>query len=96
MYKWNRQESIHAGNVNGSPARSKTEYLTIQEHVAALQSARQEHNSEVMRLQSDFRQRLCQLEETIASLTKEVSILKSRPTPEPPPYVMNSLFIVLT
>lgn len=85
MYRWNRPDASASGNVGST--RSKTDYVSIQEHLTALQQARQEHNAEVLRLQSDFRQRLCQLEETITSLTKEVAILKSRPTPEPPPYV---------
>ncbi|XP_032792017.2 formin-2 isoform X2 [Daphnia magna] len=82
MYRWGRPDA----NSKGTP-RAKEDYLPIQEHLAAFQQARLEHDAELKRIQADFRNKIKELEETIATLKKEVLVLKNRPTLEPPPYV---------
>ena len=77
MYRWGRPEV----NSRGTP-KSKGEYLSIQEHLAAFQQARQDHDAELKRIQTEFRHKIKEMEETIVSLTKEVTVLKNRPTLE--------------
>lgn len=83
MYRWIRPETVS----NNGTARSKQDYLSIQEHMSNVQQTKLEHEAEMNRMQSEFRQKINVMEETILNLGKEIAILKSRPTPEPPPYV---------
>ena len=83
MYRWNRPDTAS----NNGTARSKQDCLSIQEHTSNVQQTRLEHEAQMNRMQSEFRQKIDGMEETISNLVKEIAILKSRPTLEPPPYV---------
>lgn len=83
MYRWVRPETV----INNGTARSKQDYLSIQEHMSNVQQTKLEHEAEMNRMQSEFRQKINVMEDTILNLGKEIAILKSRPTLEPPPYI---------
>ena len=83
MYRWIRPDSVS----NNGAARSKQDYISIQEHMSNINQLKQDHEAEINRVQTELRQKFTAMEDTGSNLNKEITILKSRPTPEHPPYV---------
>ena len=73
MYRWIRPDSA---SHNGA-ARSKQDYISIQEHMSNINQLKQDHEAEINRVQTELRQKFTAMEDTGSNLNKELRYSKA-------------------